>query len=225
MAPPAVRAAKRTGRRLNDSPSPMPIRCSTRGRCDEARAVAERRGFGRQLDAVAVAVQQREQADQRHAHRQRRPRAERHQRAEHHDRERDADLDPGQRHAAEAQRGADRHHHRERQRQQPQRPAAELRRPEADRHHRQHVVEAAERMQQAFGKAHVRVVADMRERRGAEARGGDGGERNERDRTAHGVPHGRTWTVCGLLFLRLPRRQSAFQSTSMNTVPPSTVVG
>ena len=80
----------------------------------------------------------------------------------------------------EAERRAGRHHHRERQRQQPQRAAAELRRPEADRHHRQHMVEAAERMQQPFGEAHVRMVADMRERRGAETRRRDGDERGKR---------------------------------------------
>jgi len=108
--------------------------------------------------------------------RQRWTERQRHHSAQHHHRASDADLDPRQRHAAQSKRRADRHHRRERQRQEPQRASAKLRGPEANRHHREHMVEAAERMQQPFGETHVRMVAHMRERRGAEACSGSGGE-------------------------------------------------
>jgi hypothetical protein len=42
------------------------------------------------------------------------------------------------------------------------------------------MIEAAERMQQPFGEAHLRMVADMRQRRGAETRRRDSDECGKR---------------------------------------------
>ena len=58
IAPPAVRAAKRTGMRLAARPMRNADQVQHERRGDEARAIGQRRGIRRQFDAVAVAVQQ-----------------------------------------------------------------------------------------------------------------------------------------------------------------------
>ena len=123
----------------------------------EPDAVEEAARARRQLGAVGVAVEDREEADDCRRRPQRRPPLGEHGEPEHDARERDADLDAGQRHAHEPEHAAEGHHHRERHRQQPHRRRAELRAPQADRHHRQHVVEAGDRVvesgEQALGAA------------------------------------------------------------------------
>ena len=57
--------------------------CSMRVARDEARRIGQRRRIRRQLDAVAVAMQRREQPDQRQANRERWPQRQSDRRAEH----------------------------------------------------------------------------------------------------------------------------------------------
>jgi colanic acid/amylovoran biosynthesis protein len=122
-------------------------------RDDEARGIAERRGGGRQLEPVGVAVKDREHCDDRDRRGERQGGAPGDRQAQHQHRGENAALDAGQRDTAQRCRGAGDHGEHEGAGQRPSRAAAELRRPQADRDHRQHMVEAAERMQEALGRA------------------------------------------------------------------------
>ena len=127
----------------------------------EADAVEQAARPRRQLRAVGVAVEDREEADDHRRGPQRRPPLGEDGEAEQDAGERDADLDPRQGHAHQPQHPAEGHDHRERDRQQPHRRRAELRSPEADRHHRQHVVEPGDRVVQAREEALRAALLDV----------------------------------------------------------------
>jgi hypothetical protein len=116
------------------------------GRGDEADAVGEPALTGRQLGAVRVAVEDREEADQNGRHDERRLGRARHHHAEQNGRQRHGDLHARERDADQAEETAEGHDHRERHRQQPDRRLPQLGAPHADADHRQHVIQAGHRM-------------------------------------------------------------------------------
>ena len=99
---------------------------------------------GRQLGAVRVAVEDREERDDRRGDRERRLRFAGNHQTKEQRRESNPDLNAGERDADETDESAHGHHHRERHRQQPDGGRAELRAPQADGDHREHVVEPGE---------------------------------------------------------------------------------
>ena len=92
----------------------------------------------------------------------------------------------GQREARHPERAADRHRADEGRGDQPERAAAEQRRIETDRHHGEHMVEPADRMDQAVREAAGRAGAGMRERRAGRSNEGGGRGRDARNEERHG---------------------------------------
>ena len=137
---------------------------------------------------MRVAVEDREEADQRHRGERRDAQPQRDREAENHDRQRDADLDVRHADACDAERAADRHDADEARRHQPERASAEQRRIEADRHHRQHVVEPADRMheavREAVGIAETRMRRSCGSQREKRGRGGRSAHCEGRHRVA-----------------------------------------
>ena len=83
------------------------------------------------------------------------------------------------------------------------------------------VVDLRRRVERLRDEVQARVIDHVHD---VQKRDGDkSGERNLLNGAAHHVPHGRTKGGMPILFYRLRRRR--FQSTSMNTVPPSTEAG
>ncbi len=128
----------------------MPTPCRQPVAIDEPDAVGEAALPRRQLDAVRVAVEDGEEADEDRGDRDLRPGLRRDHRARAAGpRGRCRSPTPGRRHADETEKGAQRHDHREGDGQQPDRRRAELRPPESHRDHRQHVVEPGDRVPEA----------------------------------------------------------------------------
>ena len=132
------------------------------GRDDEAGRVGGGIGGIRKLDAVGIAVEDREDGDQHQRHRLERPPGEGDGEAERQHRQRDPSLDLRQRQAGHAGNAAERHDERKRDRQRPHRAAAHLRAPDADRQHGKEMVVAEERMREAGQETAERALARMR---------------------------------------------------------------
>jgi hypothetical protein len=138
---------------------------------------------------VGVAVDEREQANQGRRRRRRQPQAGRNGEAHGHHRDADALLDHRHRHAGIAEKAAHDHRAHERRRQQPQRARPELGGVEPDGDHRQHMVEAAQGVQEAvrpvMRQAVRRARPGMGERRCGKPADGQGSD--DREHSVHSV--------------------------------------
>ena len=112
----------------------------------ESHAVEQRALAGRKFGSVRVAVEDREEPDQRRRRHASGGRTSNITAAPSRIAERAMPYSiPGKRHAHQPQHSAESHHHGKRHRQQPNRRRAELRAPQADRDHRQHVIKSRDR--------------------------------------------------------------------------------
>ena len=132
-----------------------------RRRGDKSESVRQTRCASWHFGAMRMPVKQREQADDQHGRRIRQADLEGDQQTEHDDRQADAGFDEGHLDPRDAGRAADDHHREECAGNEPERATTPLHGEEADSNHDEHMIEAAERMQETMREAMRVADADM----------------------------------------------------------------